>query len=144
MNSRKRKVSCWVFCVVSIFLFNDCKRFHSQIRNWLSWSASRRSCFWCTIQYIDYNWQWTTEWWTTLWLKTPLYFKYYLFRSFFCQRGRFPSLPWDFLHFSQWSCSASGSLWEMPDSNPVPLPQKSGEPPHLHIIIITVQCTISN
>ena len=27
---------------------------------------------------------------------------------------------------SQWSCSASGSLWEMPDSNPGPLPQKSG------------------
>ena len=54
-------------------------------------------------------------------------------------------LPWDFfLHYAQWSCSASRSLWEMLDSNPGPLPQKSGalpmshhisysEPPHLHI-----------
>ena len=27
---------------------------------------------------------------------------------------------------TQWSCSASGSLWEMPDLNPGPVPQKSG------------------
>ena len=31
---------------------------------------------------------------------------------------------------TQWSCSAfSGSLWEMPDSNPGPLPKKSGALP---------------
>ena len=71
----------------------------------------------------------------------------FLFFLFFCLRGRFPSLLRDFLHYSQWSCSASGSLWKMPDSNMRPLPQKSGalamchhismshhisyEPPHL-------------
>ena len=44
---------------------------------------------------------------------------------FLASRGRFPSFVWDFYNISQWSCSASGSLWEMPDSNPGPLPQKS-------------------
>ena len=43
---------------------------------------------------------------------------------FVCLRGRFPSLP----------CSASGSLWEMPDTNPGPLPQKSGPLPDSHHI----------
>ena len=40
-----------------------------------------------------------------------------------------------FYSITQWSCSAPGSLWELPDSNPGLLPQKSGalpnEPPHL-------------
>ena len=30
-----------------------------------------------------------------------------------------------FYSITQWSCSAPGLLWEMPDSNPGPLPQKS-------------------
>ena len=40
----------------------------------------------------------------------------------FFLRSRFPPLPWDFLLYctTQWSCSASGSLREMPDSNPGP------------------------
>ena len=50
---------------------------------------------------------------------------------FFCLRVRFPSLPQDVLHYC-WSCSAWGSMWEMPDSNPGPLSQKSDEPPNLH------------
>ena len=29
-----------------------------------------------------------------------------------------------FYSITQWSCSAPGSLWEVPDSNPGPLPQK--------------------
>ena len=44
----------------------------------------------------------------------------------FLRRVRFPFLPCGFLHYSQGSCSTSGSLCEMPDSNPGPLPQKSG------------------
>ena len=39
-----------------------------------------------------------------------------------------------FYIITQWSCSASGSLWEMPDSNPGPLPQKSGALPMSHHI----------
>ena len=40
----------------------------------------------------------------------------------------FASLLLNFLHYycTQWSCSASGSLSERPDSNPGPLLQKSG------------------
>ena len=41
-----------------------------------------------------------------------------------------------YYNISQWSCSASGSLWEMPDSNPGPLPQKSGVLPMSHHISI--------
>ena len=33
-----------------------------------------------------------------------------------CLQGRFPSLPSVYI-ITQWSCSASGSLWEMLDSN---------------------------
>ena len=52
----------------------------------------------------------------------PILPKFFL-KIFFCHRGRFPSLPWVFLHYyTQWSCSGSGSLWETPDSNPGPLP----------------------
>ena len=40
--------------------------------------------------------------------------------------GGFPLYPEIFYFITHWSCSASGSLWEMPDSNPGPLPQKSG------------------
>ena len=44
------------------------------------------------------------------------------FKDLFLPQGyRFPSLPWVFYFIAQWSCSASGSLWEMPDSNPGPL-----------------------
>ena len=64
----------------------------------------------------------------------PIFNKKKFLMIFFCLRGRFPSLPWDFLHKSQWSCSALGSLWEMPDSNPGPLPQKSGALPMSHYI----------
>ena len=46
---------------------------------------------------------------------------------FFATRGGFPLSTLRLLHIiTQWSCSASGSLWEMPVSNPGPLPQKSG------------------
>ena len=56
-----------------------------------------------------------------------------LFSPLFCLGFLF--YPEIFYIIKQWSCSASGSLWDMPDSNPAPLPQKSGalpnEPPHL-------------
>ena len=38
------------------------------------------------------------------------------------------------LHTTLWSCSEPGSLWEMPDSNPGPLPRDwwvTNKPPHL-------------
>ena len=35
---------------------------------------------------------------------------YFTFLDIFCLRGRFPTLPWDFLHY--YTCSASGSLWD--------------------------------
>ena len=44
---------------------------------------------------------------------------------FFAPGVGFPLYPEIFVLYSQWFCSASGSLWEMPDSNPGPLPQKS-------------------
>ena len=40
-----------------------------------------------------------------------------IFSYIFCLRGRLPSLPWVFYIITQWSCSTTGSLWEMPDSN---------------------------
>ena len=43
---------------------------------------------------------------------------WHLFVYFFGLRLRFPPLPWNFYSITQWSCSAPGSLWEMPDSNP--------------------------
>ena len=41
-------------------------------------------------------------------------------------------------NMTQWSCSASGSLREMPDSNPGLLPQKSGALPLSHHITLHV------
>ena len=66
----------------------------------------------------------------------------FFFKSFFSSGVGFPLFPEIFYIISQWSCSASESLWEMLDLNPGPLPQKSGalpmshhistnEPPHL-------------
>ena len=43
-----------------------------------------------------------------------LYSVQYLFKIFFCLFS--PLYPEIFYIISQWSCSASGSLWEMPDS----------------------------
>ena len=62
-------------------------------------------------------------------------FFYYLF---FAPGVGFPLYPEIFVHYSQWFCSASGSLWEMPDSNPGPLPQKSGA---LAIALLTFHVT---
>ena len=46
-----------------------------------------------------------------------------VFLPIFCLKGTvgFPLYPEIFYIISQWSCCASGSLWEMPDSNPGPL-----------------------
>ena len=47
---------------------------------------------------------------------------------------RFP-LYTEFVYIiTQWSCSTSGSSWKMLDSNPGPLPQKSGALPMSHHI----------
>ena len=43
----------------------------------------------------------------------------------------FPLFP-EFYIITQWSCSAAGLLWAMPDSYPGPLPQKSGPLPMSH------------
>ena len=53
---------------------------------------------------------------------------------FLLQRYVFLSIPRIFCIILQWSCSESGSLWEMPYSNPEPLPQKSGAQPMSHHI----------
>ena len=58
------------------------------------------------------------------------HYKFYLvlifFRIIFCYRGRFPlATPKFFYIITQRFCSASGSLWEVQDSNLGPLPQKS-------------------
>ena len=55
-------------------------------------------------------------------LRIIFYYYYY----FFASGVGFPLYPEIFLHYSQGSCSTLGSSWEMPDSNPGPLPQKSG------------------
>ena len=70
-------------------------------------------------------------------------------KDFFCLRGRFPSLPWVVCYImTQWACSASGSLWEMPDSNPGLLAQKSGALPMSHHIFrgggVVVQHSLSH
>ena len=53
---------------------------------------------------------------------------------------RFPPSTLRFYSITPWSCSAPGSLWEMLDLNPGPLPQKSGalpnEPPYLQMRLI--------
>ena len=67
--------------------------------------------------------------------RTSSSLQYFLF---FCLRGKLPSLPWVFYFITQWSCSASGSLCEMPDSNPGLLAQKSGALPMSHIISIKI------
>ena len=54
---------------------------------------------------------------------------FFFFRSFFSSVVGFPLYTEIFYIISQWSCSASGPLWEMPDLNPEPLPQKSGALP---------------
>ena len=65
-------------------------------------------------------------------------FLFFFFFFFLLLLGRFPlSTPRIFYFISQWSCSASaGSLWEMPDTNLGPLPQKSGALPLSHHISI--------
>ena len=57
---------------------------------------------------------------------------------FFGLRWRFPPPRWDLYSITQWSCSAPGSLWEMPNSNPGPLPQNSGALPMSHHISYTL------
>ena len=52
--------------------------------------------------------------------------------QFFFFRSLFSLYTKIYYIISQWSCSASGSLWEIPDSNPGPLPQKSGALPMSH------------
>ena len=51
---------------------------------------------------------------------------YILLKNFLGSEIGFSLYPAIFYIIRQWSCSVSGSLWEMPDSNPEPLPQKSG------------------
>ena len=58
----------------------------------------------------------------------------FFFLSFFVPGVGFPLYPEIFYIITQWSCSASGSLWEMPDSNPRHLPQKCGALPMSHHI----------
>ena len=57
---------------------------------------------------------------------------------FFDLRGRFPSLPWDSLlyHNDPAAHQDHCGLWEKPDMNPGPLPQKSGAQPMSHHISI--------
>ena len=55
-----------------------------------------------------------------------------VFFNFFFFRYLFSLFTEIYYIISQWSCSASGSLWEIPDSNPGPLPQKSGALPMSH------------
>ena len=62
----------------------------------------------------------------------------FLFYLCFCLRWRFPPSTLRFYSIEQWSCSAPGSLWEMPDSNPGLLPQKSGALPMSHHIYATI------
>ena len=58
----------------------------------------------------------------------------------FCPESSVPSLyPEIFYIITQWSSSASGSLWEMPDSNPGP--QKSGALPMSHHISLLLEFT---
>ena len=60
--------------------------------------------------------------------------------SFCCQTQYFVvvyifwPLPWDFYSITQWSCSAPGSLWDLPVLNPESLPQKSGTLPMSNLI----------
>ena len=67
-----------------------------------------------------------------------------------CHRGRSPSLPWDFFYIiAQWSCSASGSLWEMSDSiEPETSAPKvwcaTNEPPHHQIMLNLKRDLIKN
>ena len=56
-------------------------------------------------------------------------------RFFFGLRGRFPSLPWDFLHYSLCSCSASvyhcGRCWIRTQDLCPGFEPGTNEPPHL-------------
>ena len=62
----------------------------------------------------------------------------------------FSPLSLTFYSITQWSCSVLGSLWEMPDSNPGPLPQKSGarpqrattSPPYFVLVILQIYIKI--
>ena len=58
--------------------------------------------------------------------------KFYFCVYFLASRGGFPST----LRFLQYNPTVS--IWEMPDSNPRPLPQKSGDLPMSHHISISV------
>ena len=65
-----------------------------------------------------------------------------VFKVIFVSGVGIPLYPETFYFITQWSCSASESLREMPDSNPEPLPQKSSVlamPPHL-LISVCVLC----
>ena len=53
---------------------------------------------------------------------------------FFWPQVEVPPSTLSFYSMTQWSCSAPGSLREMPDSNPGLLPQKSGALPMSHHI----------
>ena len=55
--------------------------------------------------------------------------RFFFSSSFFGLRGQFPPSTQRFYNITQCSCSAPGSLWEMPDSNLRPLSQKSGALP---------------
>ena len=73
----------------------------------------------CPLQSLSYPLRW-------------IFFNIYLLSQ---GQGRFPSLYPEFFYIiTQWSCSASGSLGELPDSIPEPLPQKSGVLPMSHQI----------
>ena len=61
-------------------------------------------------------------------------FGYGTIGSFFASGFGFLLFYEIFYIITQWSCSASGSLREMPDSNLGPLPQKSGSLPMSHHI----------
>ena len=61
----------------------------------------------------------------------------------FCLRGCLP-LYLEMLQYTQWPCSASGSLWEMPDSNPGPLPKMSGALSTSHHISTSTFCQNEN
>ena len=58
---------------------------------------------------------------------------------FFCLSGILSTRRFYFyIITTQGSCSASGSLREMPDSNPRPLPQKATSEP-LHILLLQLR-----
>ena len=74
-------------------------------------------------------------------LQDNIFFMYILYTLYciynvyiFWPQVEVPPSTLRFYSIIQWSCSAPGSLWEMLDSNPGLLPQKSGalpnEPPH--------------